>query len=169
MNPIALYPSVNKIIANDNFYMMNFCLGKGGWGGGVSLACVKLWHMHAIILADIRCVCEGGECVRVHKLVYVGRSAKKSCILFSSLAANSINVAAKCSRVCGLCQSVCGLRVNAIDLCDIRTVVEPDKKCSTHTRLNDSEWGTRARPRERATLVYLAARCTAVLRFSGYV
>lgn len=96
----------------------------------MSLACVKLWHMHAIILADIRCVCEGGECVRVHKLVYVGRSAKNSCILFSSLAANSINVAAKCSRVCGLCQSVCGL--NAIDLCDIRTVVEPDKKRSTH-------------------------------------
>lgn len=105
--------------------------------------------MHAIILADIRCVWEG-ECVRVHKLVYVGRSTKKSCILFSLLAANSINVAAKCSRVCGLCQSVCGLRVNAIDLCDIRTVVEPDKKCSTHTRLNESEWEQeREQERER--------------------
>lgn len=100
------------------------------------MACVKLWHMPAIILADIRCV-RGSVCACVagmheHKLVYVGRSAKNAAY-FSALAANSINVAAKCSRVCGLCQT--GLRVNAIDLCDIRTVVIPeeaDKKCSTH-------------------------------------
>lgn len=44
--------------------MVNLGVREGGGEGGVSLAYVKLWHMLAIILADIRCVCVG-VCARV--------------------------------------------------------------------------------------------------------
>lgn len=45
--------------------MVNLWARVGGGEGGVSLAYVKLWHMLAIILADIHYVACVGVCARV--------------------------------------------------------------------------------------------------------